>query len=456
MDALTTRNKIYAYILCNVIAGLLCYAQINANALLIYGSLMAFLMLVGYYTTKNFALPVLLFFLPWCKILRISPDSFSFFTFALTFVCAINFVLRRFRLKRYQITAGIILAAMTLLAKLLHGGALSMNYIMFLVMLVLFPSIKEERKNKTYDFFILVIFLASGVVVASLYAQWFAGYGNIERFIRVDSYLTITRRCGFYGDPNFYNAQVTAAIAGCVTLILQIKDKKKVILLGILTAVLIYCGLLSGSKSFVLVFLGILVLWLYQLWKIRGRWGMKVVLVIGLVGFIIYASTSALFGGLIDVIVTRLSNSGNASDFTTGRTELWAMYLETILTDWRIFLLGMGYTDVFANGFASHNTILQMWFQLGILGSVPLVYWFVNFVRSGVKEQTACRGANLWILLIGVFLPWLAIDMLYFDEFFLFPMYVIVGLLDLGMGEAEENVHPKHVWRFLRQPDRSE
>lgn len=440
MASHSNRNIFYSLIISCAIAGLLCFAQVKGNPLLIYICLGIYLVSIAYFTSQNFALPVLLFYLPWSKILRVSPTSYSFFTIALLLVCAINLLIRHFQLKRYCVTIGIILVCLTLLAKLLQGNELSLSYIMFMAMIVLFPMIKEERKANSYDFFTLVLFLSFGVILASLCAEQLAEYNNISKFIRVDSYLTITRRCGFYGDPNFYNAQVTAAMAGCMVLILQVKEKRKVALLGVLTIILLYCGLLSGSKSFLLVFLCMLLLWLYQLGKMRGRNGLKIILIITLLVFSVYISTSALFGGLIQVILTRLSFTKNISDFTTGRTELWMMYLERITTDLKTFLLGEGCTSVKVNGLASHNTILQAWYQMGIIGVIPFAFWYGSFMADGAKKLLPGERINAWMLFVGVFLPWLAIDMLFFDEFFLFSLYVLVGLAEGSTKEMNDSM----------------
>ena len=440
MDSNRYSKIMYPYVLCVLVAGSLCFTQIIGTASLIYLNLLAFLGVVAFYTSKNFALPVLLFFLPWCKILRISPTSYSFFTMALLLVCIVNLIHYNFRIKRNPLTIGIILAFITLWSKLLTGGELEFSYVMFLFMIILFPMIKEEQRLQSYDFFVLVLFLSTGVVMASLCAQWFASHGNIAKYIRVDSYHVITRRCGFYGDPNFYNAQITAAMSGCMIVILHIRQKGKAIMLGVLLMILLYCGLLSGSKSFILVFLAMLLLWLFQIGKIQGRLWMKSIMVISVTGFSVFVLTSPMFGKLIDVIITRLSFSNNISDFTTGRTELWNMYIDFILEDWRAFLFGIGYSGVKVNGLASHSTILQMWYQFGLTGSILLIIWCANFMSLGSHKIINGQRLNIIIIVVGVFVPWLAIDMLFFDEFFLFQLYVTSAIADVSIPPSRSRV----------------
>ena len=48
---------------------------------------------------------------------------------------------------------------------------------------------------------------------------------NAECYFTVDSYLTITRLSGYYGDPNFYSAHITAYLAGILMLLSREKNR---------------------------------------------------------------------------------------------------------------------------------------------------------------------------------------------------------------------------------------
>lgn len=411
----------------------LCATQIFGNAFLILGILVAFLVLVGWSCSQNATLLVMLFFLPWSPLLRTSPDDFSFYTFGMIFICAISILKKEFRFKRYHIVAGILLLALTLISKLIDGSGLSFDYIAFMVLIILFPVVKEEWTASRYDYFQLVSFFSVGIILAALCAQQYANYPNIARYIRVDAYLTITRLSGFYGDPNFYTAQITAALGGCVIVILKEQNKRRITVLAVMTFLLMYCGFLSGSKSFALITGVVLVLWIIELLRMRGRTGLKIVmLLVAMIGAI-YIASSALFGGLIDVLITRFSSAKSFDDFTTGRTELWENYLNVILTDWKVLVIGKGFTNIKVGGRSSHNTVIQMLYQFGLLGVPVLIAWTACFFRDVPRRLGMARKQvlNMLILLIGTFSPWLAIDALFFDEFFLLQMYAFMGCAQL-------------------------
>ena len=407
----------------------LCMAQIRGSRMLILLCLGAYMVMLAWGSVRNHTLPLLLYFMPWSSLMRLGPDSFSFFTFGLVMVCAIGVMKKKLSLKVYALLAGFLLASMTLLAKLLERYPLTFGYVAFLMMIVLIPVVKEEYKFEKYDFYHATVFLSAGVVVAALCAMRYASLPNISRYIRVDNYNTIIRRCGFYGDPNFYTAQITAAMSGCLVLLLREKKKKRTVWLMALLAVLVYCGFLSGSKSFVLVSLLMLCLWLLRLVQVRNRWGLKLLLLLSMILLGIYIANSELFRNLLQVIETRFSDSANLNRLTTGRAAIWKRYAAAWVGDAKTFFLGKGIADVILGRKSMHNSILQALFQLGLLGTPVLCFWIWNFLRDGLRGRVRNirLEQQLQILLIGVFLPWMAIDILLFDDFFLLQWYVFVA-----------------------------
>lgn len=428
------------YVFCSIIlALLLCLSHITGNTLLILGCLASYMVLVAWCCSHDFTLPILLFFLPWSPIMRLSPDSYSFYTFGLVFVCLISIFKKGGAFRIYQIKAGLLILFISLFSKLLDGSALSFDYIAFLMMVVLFPTVKEESVRQKYDFFQSVVFFSLGVIISALCAMYFADYANIRKFVRVDSYLTIIRRCGFYGDPNFYVAHILAALGGVLSLILQFNKRKYVVLLGVITLFLLYCGFLSGSKSFALISAIIILFWIFAILKLRGRAGLKVALLACSVWVCTYIASSLMFSDLIGVIITRFLNTRDLDSFTTGRIGLWKNYIGEILSNIKVFLLGKGFTNIKINGRGSHNTIIQIFYQFGLLGSIAIIYWVNCFFQNipTISRRPTHFNLKLFMVAVGCFAPWLAIDALFFDEFFLLQMYMCLAINELGQNEYQ-------------------
>ena len=415
---------------CIALSLLLCLAHIRGSTLLVLVCLAGFMVLVGQACIMDLSFPVLMYFLPWSPILRTDPTTFSFYTLALVMVCAISILKKRFRFKRYHIAMGMILVAVTLLSKLIDGFGLTFDYIAFMMLLLVFPVVKEEWKAGKYDFYQIVIFFSVGIIAAALCAMNFASYANIARFIRIDAYLTVIRRSGFYGDANFYTAQVTAAIGGGLAGLLREKRRGHSVLLFALVVLLLYCGFLSGSKSFVLITMLLILLWLIGLFRMQGRGVFKILLLFAAVLVASFIATSETFRELIEVLIVRFSFRANISDFTTGRTDVWGRYLQEFLSNWKTLFLGKGFTNVLIGEKSTHNTLLQMIFQLGLVGTPVLAVWMVCFFLDAPRKAKDIKvpPIHTLLILVGVFSPWLAIDALFFDDFFLMQMYVYLGL----------------------------
>lgn len=409
-----------------VISVFLCYGQIRNSKALLAVCLLAFLGFVVLSCGRNAVFAVLLYFLPWSPLLRLDNKSVSFFTIALLAVCLVYCLKDHLSFNTYQSVLAFFLVLLTLAAKLWQGNPIRNNYLFFVCMLFLLPSVVE--KSNAVSFKEATLFFAAGVVMAALIAQQTAGLPNISKYINVQSYLSITRRSGFYGDPNFYAAHITACLAG-VQLLLS-REEKRVHQLALLAlmVLLIYCGLLSASKSFVLTTAGLFLAWVPILLE-KGHRTSKFRLLLGILcaGAVIVSSSA--FEPLFEVIDERFSYAANISQLTTKRTDLWMDYLNEFAHNVSLTLLGHGYTSVTLHGWASHNTIIQSVYQFGLLGAPLLFIWValtLKRVRQGLKDSRSNWRYTL-LMLVGVVIPWIALDILFFDEFFLLPVYVVLG-----------------------------
>lgn len=408
--------------------GILCVAQIRGGTMLLSIVLFAFLALTVVAVSWHKSLPFLLFFLPWSPLLKLYQGSVSFYTIAVLLACMIHFVRSGWKLEPYELFCAAFIAIFTLIAKAIQGNSLSMSYIFFFAMLVLLPSL-IGRDAHNGSFLELTIFFAVGIISAALIAQRIAAYPHVSQFVKVDSYLTITRLSGFYGDPNFYSAHITACFAGIQVLLIEKTRPAVRFPLMILAALLVYCGLLSASKSFVVVFAAQFFVWVIILLGERNRGSASFRVLIGVAVAAVIMFSSSAVQDLLRIIDTRFSYAANVSQITTGRTDLWKMYIHELLNNPVLLMLGEGYTAVTINGHASHNTILQGVYQFGLLCIPVVIFWMVQTLKAVRREQGILSVNHLMflLLLVGVVLPWLGLDILFFDEFFLLPVYMMRG-----------------------------
>lgn len=415
--------------LCLALAALICYGQIRGSSLLLIGGLTAFLLFCVWGSSLEFSLPILLFFLPWSPLMKLYQGGISFFTIALLICCLVSLAKSGMTVELYQIIITALLAVLTLLAKAVEGNPIANSYLCFLAMILLFPGI-AKRSAGADSFWELTLFFAMGIISAALSAQQAVRYPHIAQYVKVDSYLTITRLSGYYGDPNFYAAHISACLAGVQLLLCRERRKARQVGLILIAVILLYCGLLSASKSFAVVLVCQFLVWIPILLEGSGKGG-RFSLLLGILCAAMVALSSQAFQDLIRIVDTRFAYATNLSKLTTGRTELWRNYLSEFTRNAKLLLLGEGYTNVTLLGRASHNSVIQGIFQFGILGFPVLLTW-MGITLKRVRDLSGIRRGH-WkaalLMTIGVALPWMALDILFFDELFLLPVYGAFGVI---------------------------
>ena len=426
------RDSLRRLLVCLATALLLCFAHVAGSRIMVGICLILFLIVVAQASFIGKTFDVFLFFLPWSPLLKQQVGDISFYTIALGLACAAALARRRFLVKPYQILLPAILLIVTLAAKLVQGHSVDRGYLLFMAMLVIFPSLVSDGVPCRASFEQTCLFFAAGIISAALSAQLVAGHPNIAAFINVASWAHVTRLSGYYGDANFYSSQINACIAGLLLILAKESSYlMRGVFIGLLIA-LLYCGLLSASKSFVIVGACELCIWIAVLFGRGARKASNLVLLIAAAAAILFFLSTVAFQHLLSILDSRFSYAASLSQVTTGRSDVWRDYLDLFTRDPKLLLLGEGYTDItlqVLRGKASHNTIIQCIFQFGIIGFPVLASWFACLVKDMLPVSlTGIGNAAKALMLVGTFLPWLGLDYLFFDEFFLLPVFVGWGI----------------------------
>ena len=105
-------------------------------------------------------------------------------------------------------------------------------------------------------------------------------------------------------------------------------------------------------------------------------------------------------------------------------------YVTAILKDAKLFFLGKGFSNVKLNDRGSHSTPIQSIYQFGVVGLPILLFWIVCFFRDTSRVGITGKRftLNLLMVIVGVLLPWIAIDILFFDDFFLLQWYLFIAM----------------------------
>jgi len=435
----TVQSKNILLGLCIIEATWLLIAQTIGSSLLLLPCLACFLALILWTAIQGIALPTLLFFLPFAALVKFRPGTISFYTIALLIVYLVYMVKGIKNVNIYHLVPGLALTALTLIVKTLYGETIDLNFMLFFFTILLIPFLKREVGEK-YDFHYLTICFTLGIAIAAITAQYLIAFPTIKRYIQVHEYSGLVRYSGYYGDPNFYSAHITAALSGVLVLMINTIQKRRIIGLMILAVLLVYCGSLSVSKSFLLVSIAVLLFWLLAFMFQKGKFSAKITILLTMFVGISFLLASTIFNDQVAMFLSRLSRDNNIDDFTTGRTQIWRQYIDALFGNPKLLFFGRGLSRILVNDVSAHNTLLQCIYQFGLFGCSCLVAWFVCYART-LLSQRPIKKKNLVqivVLLMGAFGPWMGLDMLRFDEFFLMPTYVCVGIIFLAQQEPTQ------------------
>ena len=406
-------------------------------SILIFATLTWYLLLLMF-AKDEYIIPLFLFFIPFSTVLKVSVNSISFSSIAVILVFILKCLThRKTKFSPVLILEVLVIVVVTFIASVVNNYGVATSHIMFIFMLVAFPFIAICTKDKV-DFEICILYYSLGIIIATILALAYVNNSNLLAYINVFEDDTIVERhCGFYGDPNFYAAQVITAIGGQIILIDQ-KNKNKQWNILLLIA-LIVCGASSVSKSFLLCLVWLFVAFL--LCRFRNGFGKftKTLVVILLV--LICTFASGIFSNIIDQYLFRFGMADDAASLTTGRSELWKEYLDFLINNPADLILGQGYTSVFKGvRKGSHNAFIQCLYQLGLVGTISFVCWISTLAGSLNKQKVSFP--HFMLLIISCFSMWLGLDVMFFDDLFLTVLLFAFGSKYIqDKSKLQENVY---------------
>lgn len=413
---------------------LLSVGHAYGNRALIGLSIAAFMALV-ILSEKSYFLPLMIFYLPWSSVLRLDPGESSFHTLVLPvffFFILFKWLKKNPDIRKSYFLLAFILLSFTLVVKLFNGLPLHKPYLFFMIMLFFVPIyLSEYVQNIRFDQ--CVVFLTAGNISACIASNLLMNNPNILKFIDINDEMRVgLRLSSFYGDPNYFSAQILVALAGLLIILFKTKDKRTVLALVLSMAALIYFALLAVSKMFILCLIIILVLWTYNLLIEKRSLSYKVGILSTLVIISVVIILENLFMEQINYYIYRFGYVSDPISLTTGRIVLWQVYMEYLFSYIDKLIFGIGLSEdqlrILLNTNNAHMTLIEIIYQLGLAGGTLLFLWWKSVYNEFVtKTQINYSGwVNLLVMATAVFLPWLALDMLYFREFFYFILLLFL------------------------------
>lgn len=272
------------------------------------------------------------------------------------------------------------------------------------------------------------------VVISSVYALLFRGAGSLQTIIGTESVAVwgtdIMRFRGLFEDPNYYMTMLVVTLG----LLLKMRDDRQIgllyfWLLAVPTAVF---GVLTYSKTFLVAV--ILMAGIYILWQFGSR---KLIWACILTGLAVAGLSFLMLweGSPLAVVLTRLTSASTIDELTTGRTAVYADYLEIILHDVSSFFFGQG---IAAEGLVKdpHNLYIEILYYIGAVGLVLYFGFYISVARGLLKNMPPIPKGGL----LGRYMVLLVVMILFFT---LHGMFQLITMGDFMMAFLAMKILPR-------------
>ncbi|MFE4350598.1 O-antigen ligase family protein [Peribacillus butanolivorans] len=399
--------------------------------------LVAFLFtLIGMVCTKKENLfNYILFFIPSANVFKLSPGSFSLYTFISLFALAllISVYIKYIKYDVKQLVFIIIL----LCYSGLHLFNKSFNIYEFIgfFSILLLLAIFSNRKNELINVERNSISFIIGVFSSSIAGLILQNQPQMKAYLDVDTiYIAnsfMSRFVGLNQDPNFYSLQVIVALSLLITVF--ISNNKDTVIAKIMFVTLSSFGFLSLSKTYLIIWSLIIICWLVSIiMKLTIK---KIISLITMLFILIFINGKYEFTEKITTFyLLRFGGTNDLDSLTTGRTKIWEDYL-VVLHEPSILLFGTGLNRLIRE-VSPHNTYLSIIYSFGLIGTILFLLYLIYIART-LKWSNKVSTLRLYlrVLPLTVYLIFIASIDLLFEDYFMMLFLLLFSVLYIETGK---------------------
>ena len=322
------------------------------------------------------SIEVLLFGMSFINVFKFSHSSSSLFTFIQVVpLIKILFIEKEHNLQKRSLIMLAVLILYSFLFLYTGIGPIFKIFIGFLLIICIIQSKTFEKLNCKR----LVLFYSCGIITSSVCAMLFPNL--VEPYVsslvvRLEDESAVGRFSGLFSNPNYFSIEISIALACHVVLYISNEENgKELMLIGI---PLIILGIMSQSNGFIISVI-IMSFFLYIMY-LRNNAG-KAIFVIGIILMLLLLfrrQAISIYNRYFSRFASLEFEDTSLSQITTGRIDIWRMYLEKILSEPKILFLGNGIETTLNRG--AHNVFIEMLFCMGIIGSSIYIILLISII----------------------------------------------------------------------------
>lgn len=377
---------------------------------------------------KESILLQLFFVMPMANIFKLSPGTQSFFTILILLYVVLHLVLPR------RATMLVVLFGVYVIVGELLTGQFEVFKTIKLICNILFLSsiLNDKVEIRHREIFLSYII---GNLVASVFGTMNSSFFKIEAYTGVEAYGNpnagemVTRFTGLYTDPNYY--AVGMVISLCLIVFLLHRKEINTISAAILTVTGVYFLIITYSKSALIMLLLIFAFLIYSFYS-KKNYFMLILLVVffAVVICLVLSGQISAFNIILERFSTSETSDGvDINSLTTGRLDIWKLYIRHLLHNFKVAILGSGIASSYVEGHASHNTYIESVYHLGAVGSSLLVTLLAVISRQSRKAAIKRSFLNYSIMICIFILYFFLSELFYFDPpFHIFLAFTMLNL----------------------------
>ncbi len=274
---------------------------------------------------------------------------------------------------------------------------------------VVVMQILERTENFHYD--VLVKYFVNGCLFSIFLSL---AYNLIHG---LDSFSGGFKSIG--NDRNYF--AVTVAFAICAFIIYMAREQKFTFVNMLKICVLYLAGILSASRTFIIISLISVVALILLSRKMSTT--KKTILIIIFSAFV--GICYVIFKDSFELVMTRFEDESLGTG--NGRFDAWKTYLGETFSSVKTALFGFGNSDEYrlklGIKYVEHNTIVQSLFSIGICGTVSLLVLLFNMYRSYSHSRKPSKKKFV------TFLPLICIVVGYFSINGLYSSNLMFGIV---------------------------
>ncbi len=245
------------------------------------------------------------------------------------------------------------------------------------------------RKKEIFNFHYNIKLLCVSIIIASILSCLYFVSPYLQSFI-TPFYLTtnLVRFSALFTHPN--TLAILCEIALSILTFFLITEKKSIFNI-VLFCLITLIGLLTFSKTFILLLLVILIAIFIKGLKINKKITLITTGIILLCTIIFCIVANDVVNIVIERFFGRITECNSFRDFmnmiTTDRFDLWVEYLKEIFYHPTIFFFGKGLGCLPIQILGAHNTFISLFYQLGIVGLVLLGFTIGYLIKQILKIE---------------------------------------------------------------------